>query len=834
MLRKKENRNMPEDIYNKVIKAGRDRLEVKFNRVVDDSPVEMMIYQDIGDDPFSETPGFTAKDFAEALKDVPKDASLDIRINSAGGSVWEGMAIKTLLDERGGRKTASIDGMAASTASWMMMGVDEIRAPRHAQMFIHEAWGLCMGSAEDMRQNANELDKTSQQVAAIYSKKTKKTLDQCRNLMKSSTLMTGEEMLEHGFIDRLTDDAPVQNFTVSQIENMKSKLAVLNMIKNKKQETKIMNRKQKIALLNKWGVSTSKNATDAWIDSMIAALTPLNKAVFENGKDGKHSDGCTCNECGTKNAPMPNAEHPDPDSEEDSAPGKEGELFKAATENLKKATARMDAHMAGQRKALLQESFNKLVSEGKIGGNDIPEWMNLAIEARDSAEGVNPIIERLNKLAPQLPGIAPLNIEVGDPANVEDLDKVVNKLMESQAHFSRNARGPENLSERLEISNSSKQVSMLINRLKKYEGGVKKNSLTGELPQLVGPLVDMWNRWAASPRNANVISAGLQRQVILSEVMRAFRRQFASLEIFSHNFGSVPLEGTDLVYVPYYPLDTTASSEFVAANGYTLGANTNTNQKSVLVGGAGLGAATAGSGRKYKALQFTAYQIRRQPWLDIQKLSVLAGEQLAVDVRADILGTWINAANFGNAIFTGNSAGFDHTIVGNVLLTAAIKAFWPLRGRHVVLAPQYYTNLAIDPGITPLLAIGTTEVLREGIVGGLYGFENIIHDPLIPVVNNTVRGGDGANVAGTDPYSAGFMAYPSALLIATAPIMPPPGVLKKLVAYEQITDDQTGLAFTYQFWGDEAYSRDNEIIECCYGSGLGELAALFRLTSQGL
>ncbi len=151
----------------------------------------------------------------------------------------------------------------------------------------------------------------------------------------------------------------------------------------------------------------------------------------------------------------------------------------------------------------------------------------------------------------------------------------------------------------------------------------------------------------------------------------------------------------------------------------------------------------------------------------------------------------------------------------------------------MVLAPAYYTNLAIDPGITPLLAIGTTDVLREGIVGGLYGFENIIHDPLIPVANS-IRGGDGTVVAGTDPNSVGFMAWPSAVLVATAPIMPPPGVLKKLVAYEQITDDQTGLSFTYQFFGDETRNRDNEIIECSYGSGLGELKALFRLTSAGV
>jgi hypothetical protein len=275
-----------------------------------------------------------------------------------------------------------------------------------------------------------------------------------------------------------------------------------------------------------------------------------------------------------------------------------------------------------------------------------------------------------------------------------------------------------------------------------------------------------------------------------------------------------------------------ASTEFTYATGYVVAPNAQTLNKQIYVGGKGDGVATPGSGRKYKALQFSAYEIRRQPWLDVQKLSVMAGEQLAIDVRGDIFAANINAANFAQAIWTGAANGFDHTVVGNVLLQAAIAAFWPLRGRNVVLAPSYYTNLAIDPAITPLLAIGTTDVLREGIVGGLYGFENIIHDPKIPVANY-IRGGDGAVTAGTDPNLAGFMAWPSAVLIATAPIMPPPGVLKKLVAYEQITDDQTGLAFTYQFFGNELANVDNEIIECTYGSGVGELAALFRLTSAG-
>lgn len=828
-------------LQNRIVNFKGGKIEVKWNKA-DESPVELMVYQDIGDDPWSGMEGFTPQSFLDATKDIPKTRALDIRINSAGGAVWDGLGIKTMIDEWPGKKTASIDGMAASVASWMAMGVDEIRAPRHAQMFIHDAWGMCMGNAEDMRSQAADLDKTSQQIAGIYAKKTGKTVDECRTLMKANSLFTAEEANAIGLIDKLTDDKPVQNFTELQLKNMRSHMVALNSIKSPAQKqgdntTKNMNRKDKIALLNRWGLSVSKNATDAFLDmqlNMIRTSLPKNDAKFKNGKSGDHAADCDCQDCSMKNAPEPSAEPPGEDSEGGAKKAKETELWKAATDNEQNSLKKqLNTLLLAQRKNALQTSFDKLVSDGKIGAADIADWMPEALNATEDAAGVNPIIAKLNKIKPSLPGIDPLNIEVGESDSIEDLDKNVNNLLKAQAHMTAHARGPENLTERMEIANNSKTISRLINRLKKFKGGSNILSTQSKLPELDGVLVDAFNRQASAPRNANVITAGLQRQVILSEVMRAFRRQFATLEIFSHNFGNIPLEGTDIVQVPYYPLDTVASTEFTYANGYVINPNTQTLSKNILVGGAGLGAATGGSGRKYKGLQFTAYQVRRQPWLDIQKLSIMAGEQLAIDVRADILGTWINAANFGNAIWTGGSGGFNTAVVSNVLFQAAITNFWPKNGRNIVLNPAYFTNLASDPALYPYLYSGSTDILNDGVIENKYGFEKIFYDAEWPVVTNNVQGGSGAVVAGTDPYSAGFLAWPSALLVATAPIMPPPGVLKKLVAYEQITDDQTGLAFTYQFWGNESANVDNEIIECSYGSGLGELKALLRLTSQG-
>lgn len=821
------------------VKSRNSTIKVVFDKADDDGPVEIQIYEDIGNDPFGFSTGFTAKDFMDAVKDIDPMRPLDLRINSAGGDVQEGKAIKTRMDEWKGKKTASIDGQAASVASWLPMSFDEIRAPKHAEIFIHDAWAFVAGNSDDLSRAADMLDKESGIIAQMYADRTGMSQSECRDMMKSQTLMTADEALEMGFIDKITDGDAVSNFSEIQLKNMSGKL--LAFANSKKQgdmktlnKKKTLNKDEKIALLKKWGVAVPENASERWINSSLALGNPQNKVKFKNGKDGDHDDDCDCADCmSSKNAPEPDA--PEETEADDPEHAEEEELWKASTENrLKKNEKVLNQMILKQRRDLYQGQLDGLVQNGILTTVEAKNWMPQILAATENDAGENPILENLKKQEPRKQNWRePVSIEVGDPNDIGDIDRAFKNLLPDGIY--RNcARGKNSMAalrDRMAIAENSREVARLINRLKKYDGPMPKG-LNGKLPNLSPdcPLVVNWERMRA--QNANTMSSGLLRQVILSEAMRAFRRQFVSLEIFCHNFGIVALEGTDVVDVPYYPLATTASTEFLYSNGYVVAANAKTQTKSVTVGGVGNGVASAGSGRKYQTLQFQGYEIRRYPWLDVQKLSVMAGEQLAIDVRADIIGTQICQANFGNAIWTGAANGFDHTVVGNVLLQSAIAGFWPLKNRNVVLSPGYYTNLAIDPAITPLLAIGTTDILREGIVGGLYGFENIIHDPLIPI-STYIQGGSGNTVNGLDLYLQGFMAFPSAVLIATAPIMPPPGVLHKLVAYEQITDDQTGLAFTYQFLGNELSNVDQEIIECTYGSGPGELAALYRLTSQG-
>ena len=313
------------------------------------------------------------------------------------------------------------------------------------------------------------------------------------------------------------------------------------------------------------------------------------------------------------------------------------------------------------------------------------------------------------------------------------------------------------------------------------------------------------------------VDSNLQRQVIFSEAMRAFRRKLVPLSAFAHKWESVPLEGTDVVVVPYYPLFTTAS-QVMTTSGYLFGGTDVASQKNITVGGVPTDTRTAGRARAYQALTYSGYLMRRQPWVDILKLVVMRTEQLAIDVLNDVITANVLPSNFGNAVWSGAATAFDDTTVA-ALAGVASKAQWPEAMRSLVLGTDYWVNLISAPYLKQYLSSGTTDVLQEGKISRIYKFGEVIENALLPATstNNLI----------------GWISYPSAVGVATANILPPPGVMKLLVNYDQVTDDQIGLSFAYRYWGVPQADQDLEVIEISYGSNALETAALKRLTNGG-
>lgn len=128
---------------------------------------ELLIYGDIGDDPWAEESN-DAKGVVSRLNELSGD--IDLRINSFGGSVAEGLAIFNALQRYPGRVTAHVDGVAYSIASLILMGADDVVMPSNALLMIHAPWGLSMGNSAELRRQADTLDKYAEAMRDAYDR----------------------------------------------------------------------------------------------------------------------------------------------------------------------------------------------------------------------------------------------------------------------------------------------------------------------------------------------------------------------------------------------------------------------------------------------------------------------------------------------------------------------------------------------------------------------------------------------------------------------------------------------------------------------------------------
>lgn len=161
---------------------------------------KLYIYDDIG------LYGVSAQEFIRDLQDVTAD-EIDLHISSYGGEVFDGIAIMESLKNHPAKVNVFIDSIAASIASVIAMGGDHITIGRNAQMMIHDGSGLCVGNASDMRQLADLLDKTSDNIASVYADRAGGSVSHWRGLMRAETWFSAQEAVDAGLADEL---APVK------------------------------------------------------------------------------------------------------------------------------------------------------------------------------------------------------------------------------------------------------------------------------------------------------------------------------------------------------------------------------------------------------------------------------------------------------------------------------------------------------------------------------------------------------------------------------------------------------------------------------------------------
>lgn len=94
-----------------------------------------------------------------------------MHINSPGGDVFDGIAILNALRSHQGTVTTIVDGLAASAASFIAQAGSKRTMARNSEMMIHDASGLCIGNASDMREMLDLLDRASDNIASVYAER---------------------------------------------------------------------------------------------------------------------------------------------------------------------------------------------------------------------------------------------------------------------------------------------------------------------------------------------------------------------------------------------------------------------------------------------------------------------------------------------------------------------------------------------------------------------------------------------------------------------------------------------------------------------------------------
>lgn len=133
--------------------------------------------------------------------------TIQLRINSIGGSVFEGLAIFNSVRQCKSKVVAYVDGIAASMATIIMLACDEIKVSRVSMVMTHKPKGGAVGKAEDMRAAVTMLENIETQAEQLYAEKTGLTIEKVRStfMRDSDTWFTAQEAVNAGLAVAIYD-----------------------------------------------------------------------------------------------------------------------------------------------------------------------------------------------------------------------------------------------------------------------------------------------------------------------------------------------------------------------------------------------------------------------------------------------------------------------------------------------------------------------------------------------------------------------------------------------------------------------------------------------------
>lgn len=172
---------------------------------IENKTADIYIYGDITSWPWLES-DVSSYTLSKELQELDESIEeINVYINSYGGEVAEGLAIYNALKRHKAKIKTYVDGFACSIASVIFAAGDERIMTDTSLLMIHNAWTWAAGDANELKKQAEDLEKITQASINAYMSIVNITEDELKDSMKRETWLNGQEALEMGFATQLVE-----------------------------------------------------------------------------------------------------------------------------------------------------------------------------------------------------------------------------------------------------------------------------------------------------------------------------------------------------------------------------------------------------------------------------------------------------------------------------------------------------------------------------------------------------------------------------------------------------------------------------------------------------
>jgi ATP-dependent Clp endopeptidase proteolytic subunit ClpP len=150
----------------------------------------------------------SGQQFTDALATATSDAAEEVvvRVSSGGGSVTDGHLMFNAMKSSGKKVHAIIDGFAASMGYFFLLGASKITAAKNSLIMVHSVQGGASGSPDELRKEAEVLDKFNASIAQALADRTGLTVEEVTaKYLGEEVWFTAQEALDAKLIDAIDE-----------------------------------------------------------------------------------------------------------------------------------------------------------------------------------------------------------------------------------------------------------------------------------------------------------------------------------------------------------------------------------------------------------------------------------------------------------------------------------------------------------------------------------------------------------------------------------------------------------------------------------------------------